>query len=229
VPLKTEPTVVAPHYQANMSGNMSDNDPAQQTMRTAQDKKTLKIAYLESENRNLEQMVDDLQSTLTINKNIIKTLMETQKKGNGNSDYMISQLTQENELLESNLKRVSEERDQLNARLFIMQQILDNNKDKEEDVAEIYKDEIEELKENLERKEYLLQVNEQRYSEFEKMLVQVSEYDDSVRKRLEDMNVVPRDRKISNVVLENTNMKALIEQLKYENERLRDQMEQLAN
>ena len=37
-----------------------------------------------------------------------------------------------------------------------MQQILDNNTDKEEDVAEIYKDEIEELKENLERKEYLL-------------------------------------------------------------------------
>ena len=59
----------------------------------------------------MEQIVDDLQSTLTINKNIIKTLMETQKKGNGNSDYMISQLSQENELLESNLKRVSEERD----------------------------------------------------------------------------------------------------------------------
>lgn len=38
-------------------------------------------------------------------------------------------------------------------------------------MAEIYKDEIEELKENLERKEYLLQVNEQRYSEFEKLLM----------------------------------------------------------
>jgi hypothetical protein len=68
-------------------------------------------------------------------------------------------------------------------------------------------------------------VNEQRYSEFEKMLVQVSEYDESVRKRLEDLNVVPKDRKISNVVLENGNMKQLIEELKYENERLRDQME----
>ena len=44
----------------------------------------------------------------------------------------------------------------MQARLFIMQQIIDNTKDKEEDVAEIYKDEIEELKENLERKEYLL-------------------------------------------------------------------------
>ena len=41
-----------------------------------------------------------------------------------------------------------------------MQQIIDNTKDKEEDIAQIYLDEIEELKENLERKEYLLQVNE---------------------------------------------------------------------
>ena len=52
-----------------------------------------------------------------------------------------------------------------------MQQIIDNTKDKEEDVVQIYLDEIEELKENLERKEYLLQVNEQKYSEFEKMLM----------------------------------------------------------
>lgn len=89
-------------------------------------------------------------------------------------------------------------------------------------MAEIYRDEIEELKENLERKEYLLQVNEQRYTEFEKMLAQVSEYDDTVRKRLEDLNVVPKDRKISNVVLENASMKQMIEELKYENERLRD-------
>ena len=61
------------------------------------------------------------------------------------------------------------------------------------------------------------------------MLVQVSEYDETVRKRLEDLNVVPKDRKISNVVLENGNMKQMIEELKYENERLRDQMEQIAS
>jgi hypothetical protein len=125
-------------------------------------------------------------------------------------------------MLEANLKRVTEERDQLNARLFIMQQIIDNTKDKEEDVVEIYKDEIEELKENLERKEYLLQVNEQRYSEFEKMLLQVAEYDDNIRRRLEEMNVVPKDRKISNVVFENAGLKQQVEDLKYENEKLRD-------
>jgi hypothetical protein len=68
-------------------------------------------------------MVDDLQTTLTINKNIIKSLLETQKKGVGigNNDYLVSQLSQENDLLEVKIKRVSEERDQLNTRLFIMQ------------------------------------------------------------------------------------------------------------
>lgn len=135
---------------------------------------------------------------------------------------MLTQVTQENEMLDKKLKTVTEERDQLQARLFIMRQIVDNTKDKEDDVAEIYKDEIEELKENLERKEYLLQVNEQRYSEFEKLLMQVSEYDDNVRRRLEDMNVVPKDRKITNVVFENGNLKIRVEELKYEIEKLRD-------
>jgi predicted RNase H-like nuclease (RuvC/YqgF family) len=89
----------------------------------AQDRKALKIAYLESENRNLEQMVEDLQTTLSINKNIIKNILDAQKKPNagGSNDYLLSQLTQENEMLEANLKRTSEQRDQLNARLFIMQ------------------------------------------------------------------------------------------------------------
>ena len=37
---------------------------------------------------------------------------------------------------------------------------MEDTKDKEDDIGELFKDEIEELKENLERKEYLLQVNE---------------------------------------------------------------------
>jgi hypothetical protein len=74
----------------------------------------------------------------------------------------------------------------------------------------------------LERKEYLLQVNEQRYSEFEKMLLQIAETDVGVRKKLNELNIVPKDRKISNVILENTTVKQEMEALKYENDRLRD-------
>ncbi len=49
---------------------------AMQSMRAAQDKKSLKISYLEAENRNVQQMCEDLQTTLSINKNIIKSLLE---------------------------------------------------------------------------------------------------------------------------------------------------------
>ena len=56
----------------------------------------------------------------------------------------------------------------------------------------------------------------------------MADYDENVRRRLEDMNVVPKDRKISNVVLENGQLKQMIDELKYENDKLRDQMEQIA-
>ena len=38
----------------------------------------------------------------------------------------------------------------------MQKQIIENGKDKEDDMADIWKEEIEDLKENLERKEYLL-------------------------------------------------------------------------
>lgn len=124
--------------------------------------------------------------------------------------------------MECKYNKLQEERDALNARVLILTQIVEDTKDKEDDIAEIYKDEIEELKENLERKEYLLQINEQRYCEYEKLLIQLSETDPNVRKRLADLNIIPKDRKISNVVLENNQIKSQIQELQYENDRLRD-------
>lgn len=91
----------------------------------------------------------------------------------------------------------------------------------------MFKDEIEELKDNLERKEYLLQVNEQRYGEYEKILMSLADEDEGLKKKLAKMNLIPKDRKISNVVLENNDMRENLTKLQYENERLRDQMEQL--
>ena len=46
-----------------------------------QDKRIMKIAYLENENRNLVQIIEDLQTTIKINKGIIKNLVD-QRKGN---------------------------------------------------------------------------------------------------------------------------------------------------
>ncbi len=70
--------------------NLSED--ALTSTRATLDKKSLKIAFLENENRNLAQMAEDLQTTLMINKNIIKSLLQDQKtkSGNGNYEYTIS-------------------------------------------------------------------------------------------------------------------------------------------
>ena len=54
----------APSYQVNDNNVYGDEDgtdlTAVQSVRGAQDKRVLKISYLEAENRNLQQMCDDL-------------------------------------------------------------------------------------------------------------------------------------------------------------------------
>jgi hypothetical protein len=52
--------------------------------------------------------------------------------------------------------------------------------------------------------------------------MEAADHDESIRRRLTDMNIVPKDRKISNVVLENAELKQLLEEMKYENDKLRD-------
>lgn len=71
----------------------------------------------------------------------------------------------------------------------------------------MYKDEIDDLKENLERKEYLLQLAEQRVSAYEKLLYNLGNRDPEVQRKLNEQNIVLKDRKISNVVLENQELK----------------------
>jgi hypothetical protein len=50
-------------------------------------------------------------------------------------------------------------------------------KDKEEELGEIYTDDIEEMKENLERKDYMLEYYQKRYEECEKILKEKAKSD----------------------------------------------------
>jgi hypothetical protein len=68
--------------------------------------------------------------------------------------------------------------------MLLQQQIFLNTKDKELDIGEIYKEKLEDLKENLERKEYLLQLSEQRSNAFEKLLISLSHSDPEVLRKI---------------------------------------------
>lgn len=218
--------MASPHGYDGQDLSLNDSQNySMNSTRTIQDKRVMKIIYLENENKNLLGTIEDLQTTLKINKGIIKNLVDSKRGLNHMIEYTFNQLNHENELLENKLNKTIEERDSLHARMLILQQIVEDTKDKEDDVAEMFKDEIEELKENLERKEYLLQVNEQRYGEYEKMLMEIAEQDSMVRARLAELNLFPKERKISNVILENANYKQTIDMLKQENDKLREQLE----
>lgn len=97
--------------------------------------------------------------------------------------------------------------------------------DKEDDVAEIYKDEIDELKESLERKEYLLQLAEQRVAAYEKLLMNLGARDAEVQSKLNEQKIVLKDRKITNVVMENAQLKESNENLMEQNNMMREQLE----
>ena len=69
------------------------------------------MKYLESENTNLQLENDDLNNTLKINKDIIQTILKGDKSYNAQVEYAMAQITQENELWESRVKTLTEQRD----------------------------------------------------------------------------------------------------------------------
>lgn len=92
-------------------------------------------------------------------------------------------------------------------------------------MAEIYKDEIDELKESLERKEYLLQLAEQRVAAYEKLLMNLGARDAEVQAKLNEQKIVLKERKITNVVMENAQLKESNANLLEQNNLMREQLE----
>ena len=144
------------------------------------------MKYLEVENTNLALENDDLNNTLKINKDIIQTILKGDKSYDAQVEYAIAQITQENELWESRVKTLTEQRDQLQASYLLSQQVIEGGKDQEADIDGIYKEEIDELKDNLERKEYLLQLVEQRVAAYEKLLMTLGARDQEVQQKLQE-------------------------------------------
>lgn len=118
-----------------------------------QEKRLLQIKYLERENENLTLENNDLQTTLRINKEIIAEFM---KSDDPDVMFAINKSREECEDLQRQLESLREERNRLNSQSLLSQQVVLNSKEKDLEISEIFREQIDELKENLERKEYLL-------------------------------------------------------------------------
>ena len=85
-----------------------DLDETHNTSQALIEKKNMKIQYLEKENASLKQSLQDMSTTLKINKQIINNLLQQKKGYNSCVEYTFNQLTHENELLENKLDKQQE-------------------------------------------------------------------------------------------------------------------------
>lgn len=183
------------------------------------------IKYLEKDNEDLRERIYDLETSLHINKNLVNNLSET-KNFDPQARYYTEQLNQESELLHAKIEKLTTERSQLRSQLVIKAQMDLQNKDLESEEINAMKEEIEEMKANLDRKEYLLQYCEQRNTEMEKLLREKAVTDDRIKKRLEGLWIEPdRERTIRNVVEDCTELREQNEHLKRENKSLKEQLD----
>lgn len=142
---------------------------------------------------------------------------------------VMKQFQEKQDVLLRRIEFLERERDTINAKALISAQIegekMVDKKTKEGELLE----EIQELKDNLDRKEYLLQYNEQKYFQYEKVLRELilnKNTDDAVkdhlREKIESQELfVPKDeRKVSNLVIDNQEKSDVIGQLRNENHKL---------
>ena len=92
-------------------------------------------------------------------------------------------------------------------------------------MEELLKEQIDDMKENLERKEYLLQLSEQRSAAFEKLLLKMSDHNPEVAQKIAAQNILLKDRKITNVASENVDLKDRNTFLQEQNDQMREQLE----
>ena len=158
------------------------------------------VGYLEAENGDLRERISDLENSVAIHKNLVTALSES-KNFDPQARYFADQLSHESEFLHAKVEKLSREKDELRQQLMMQVQMDFKDKDTENEEIKALKIEIQEMKENLDRKEYLLQYCEQRNTEMEKLLKKRALHDDYVKKRLEALSIeADKERTITNVV-----------------------------
>lgn len=159
------------------------------------DRLKLRIKYLEKDNKDLQMDLDDVESTLQINKNIINSLVDARTDFTQNSKSIVQKFQKEVEQAVKRAERATAEKDELKAQLLVFEQMSMNVKSKEEELANHYEIEINRLVDQVEKKEYTLQLLEQRLFDCEKFLRKWGRDDPFIREQLKYLKINPDLRK----------------------------------
>ena len=202
---------------------------------TATQRSRIKNKFLDIEREEIYKYIQDLESTLSINKELVQELCES--PSDYDSKKLICKLNKENAKLQQDFIYMKKNRDNAHCKLLITQQIVEDLKGKEHELTVEFSENVTELKDQLGRKEFVLQSMEKRFLEAEKLLQKYSKDDKDIRSKLRELRInIGEERTITSVVEDNSKMKVeitglvqKIEDLEIENEKVLQRCEDIRN
>lgn len=160
--------------------------------------------YLKKEVKDLQLDLQDVETTLSINKNIINSLLTVD---NNQEQNALLFLKIENDALYQRNRELINQRTGLKDELLLAKQLNEENDDKLEELSIGFEMEVSRLIEQNERKEYNLQFLEQRLVDVERFLRNLGKDDPFIREQLRLIKINPNlDKKTITTVIEENNI-----------------------
>ncbi len=183
----------------------------------------VRIAFLERGNKETAAYIADLEATIAINKKIIQDLCGVSgEKECASYKLAFAKLNEENIALQRQTKDLRRQRDEAQGKNLILEQMVDEMKTKEKEQLVEWRETNSELLEQLNLKEYYLQVLEKRCNDAEGIVLKyLRNVPEAIEAIGELHNPVNHRVGISNVVIQNKQMKSKLNELIAEVGRLR--------
>jgi len=163
-------------------------------------RKQIKCTFLENERYQSMDYIKDLEATLAINKTIIADLLGKERM---DSMSTLAKMNEENRLLLSELKESVKQRNDAQAKLLISDQLVEEYKKKEALMDKEYEEKEVEWLDQLNRKEYVLQVYQKTVNKATVELQRHARQNVELHEIIDLLNTdIDENGRIANVVIE---------------------------
>lgn len=183
------------------------------------------FAFVSKEVEQMKNYINDLEHSCSINKAILNELAATHI-GNEQTRKIISGLNTENANLQLQLKNAFAERNRLQSKLLILEQIVAELRKREEEFAKDAEWLRKELVDQLDRKEFLLQSIEHRYELAVQTLKEFAHIHPKIKQLVRNLAVDKRtEAKVTNTIEKNEHLQT---ELMREKEKVQELISHLA-
>jgi len=160
----------------------------------------LKGYFLVQDKLQTNNYIKDLEDTITINKQIISNLIADNKEKEP-LKTIIQALNKENTKLQEKLMLTIKERDEFQAKLLIVEQIVEDYRGAEMNVEDRMRERIQEMLDQLSKKEYVVQSYEKKFHKLIPVLRKYIEIDPDIQDLVQALNIqIHTTQTITNVV-----------------------------